>query len=190
MTTGMEKSLRQRLAAIGEALLSLAGQSMMRVLYRVLGFRYFYSAKQSVRPTAELIRRTQRSLCVLSGELNGAVWNAPDVREALREVIGRPNPPQITIIYTPSPHVNPEALEYLRSLARAGQISLYALPWRGDRHFWAADGRHVKVEEPHGPAEESRRGYVAFDASRLAATLEERMRFALRQSHGLDSGAS
>ncbi len=159
MTTKTGKSVRQAFTAVREALLSvLRGELVMCLLYRLLGFRYFYTARGSAKPSAELIRKTQRTLWVLSGELNGAVWNAPAVKAAL---------------------------EYLTSLARKGEVSLYTVSTRADRHFWVADGRHVKIEEPHSSKEERRRGYVAFNAGRLAATLEERMRFALRYASSL-----
>ena len=147
----------------------------MRAIYRLLGLRYFYTALQSVNPTAQLFRAARNTLYVVGGELNADVWNTKPVREALSELTSRANPPEIKIIFGPRGQANQHTLRCLLSMMREGKLELYEVPERRERHFAVVDGLYVKIEEPHLPNAQVRSGYVDYHNRELAAELTASM---------------
>jgi hypothetical protein len=143
----------------------------MRAVYRLLGLRYFYTANQSVKHTAELYRSARNSLYIVAGELNADVWTKEAIKRALHDLTGRKNPPRIKIVFGPREKADKATLDCLISLMQEGKLELYVVPERRERHFAVVDGVHVKVEEPHAPQAQFRPGYVDYNNPELAAEL-------------------
>jgi hypothetical protein len=140
---------------------------------RCFGMWHYWSVQGSVAPTAQLIRAAHYSLRVVSGELNGALWLAPPVRDALLSAIDCEPPVRIEIIFGPPSAADPSALDFFGDLARRPNVTLYVLSARATKHFAITDGMHVKQEEFHPPNAPRRSGFVSFNMPRLATVLSE-----------------
>ena len=154
----------------------------MRAIYRLFGFRYYYSIEEGVEETAHLYASASDTLLILSGELFRDVWREDLVTQALLDVTHQAPAVNIEIVLGPPSSVDPQVLRSLSSLASQDRLSLYTLESRPDLHFAVADGRHVKVEDPHEPHARSRSGYIAYNVPRLAALFETNFRFAKRRA--------
>ena len=147
----------------------------IRFFYRLLGFEYFFSASQSVWPTARVFSYPKSRLVILGGELGDKVWDQKRTRAAFTKLVNKNDPVDIEIVLGPEGAADPETLTWLKSLAAKDntELRLYVLDKRPVRHFMVADSRYVRIEDPHPPNSDFRTGYVVTSV-KLAKTLETR----------------
>ena len=148
--------------------------SPLKTLYQLVGYTYFRTVAESVKPTADLIMRAQTTLHVLGGDLSADLWGQQMMKDALTQVTNRPRPPKIEIVFGPRDQADPHVLAFLKSLASEGKLKLYATNPTSQGHFIVADGLNVKIEDPHAPKDPKISGYTTRGDRRLARALEAR----------------
>ena len=146
----------------------------LNALYKLVGYTYFGTVAESVKPTADLIVRAQTTLHVLGGDLSADLWGQQTIKDAFTQAANRPKPPKIEIIFGPRDQADPHVLAFLKSLGSEGKLKLYATNPTSQGHFIVADGLNVKIEDPHAPKDPKISGYTRCGDGSLARSLEAR----------------
>ena len=157
------------------------------ILRRLTGFANNDTLPDALKESKELFSKAQKSIHIVSGDLEAEFFEEPLVTEALRNVATREkNPVSVQILFGPEPDPNTHTLfEMAQELP---SVQLIRLPTRPGGHFVVVDGKHTRVEEFHEALSGKRKGYITTNTFFLGDRLETE--FDILKSQASDDGQS
>jgi hypothetical protein len=125
------------------------------------------SLEDDIRLTIPLIKKAKKNIKIVTGELDSAFYNNPNVLSAFETSL-KTIEDCIEIIAGPIFAKNNMGI---KTLLKNEKFKLYNLPYRESSHFIVVDRKHVRIEEYHAPKEDKRFAYLRYYMPSFGAEL-------------------
>jgi hypothetical protein len=133
------------------------------------GVRFNRVTKHGRLVIVKFTHKAQRSIHILSGELNQDFYSDGDMKDALLDAATRNLDIQIAF----GPLVHKESIEEFKNLFGGySNVKLYRLATRPERHYMIFDGDTIRLQHTHPPHSEEPRAIILEKTPSVANTFE------------------
>ena len=152
-----------------KALMSKINIMLSRLVCFLLEIYPNSGLERSIEKSQELFERADSTIYIVTGRLDSRFYEADEILKAIDEAL-RQRDVKIEVLVGPDVD---EGTRRIFRLASEGGLSLYQLDHYPKYHFAVVDGRHTRIEEPHGDDLGNEKAYIIFNTISLAKRLEE-----------------
>ena len=134
--------------------------------------------KQVLTGLKKLLRKAEKSVKIVSGELPYRVYSQPRLIEVIKDALENK---KIGVEVVAGPAADERSVEILSS----NGASVYQLDQRPTLHYFVIDGKHVRIEEPHDEHQKYRTFYTVYNF-KYARLLEKKFREMKKQAEKVE----
>jgi phosphatidylserine/phosphatidylglycerophosphate/cardiolipin synthase-like enzyme len=128
------------------------------------------SDKSSIEACLKLFDQAEKSIIIVSGELNDEFYGDKRICKALRDAAKR----GVTVKIACGPQVSSKMLTATRELEKQySNVEFYMLSARPEPHFMLIDGKTIRAQLGHVAGTQEHRAVIRYDSPEVAARFSD-----------------
>lgn len=121
--------------------------------------------ESSKKACIKLFNQAENSIVILSGELNDEFYGDLQLCQSIRNAANR----GVSVEIGYGPQASNKILESLKGFGKKhGNVRLYPLTQRPERHFMVIDAKTVRIQPKHPPGTQEHRAVIKHNSPGLA----------------------